>query len=511
MNFYWIKRASRIFFFLVFILAMRQAHTADLSFSPASGSFGTGATFNVNVMVASGGAPGVNAAEGTISFDRTILAVDRVSKDGSIFSLWPVEPSFSNSKGSVSFAGGSPSAYSGSVGRLISITFRALKTGTVTLSFPSASILAADGKGSEVLSQKGTATYTITEGTKTPQPPKEPKTQTPSPVPQPPSLSGKPPVPSVSSPSHPDENLWYQSKTVKFTWTVPPDVTAVSYAFDTARDTVPQKVYEPPAKDVEIKSDKDGEWYFHLQFKNSSGWGGIAHRRVLIDSTAPNPMNIVIQDGCTDIPAEPTLLFNTTDDTSEIMYYEIQIGDGDLFRIEPERVHSNPYKMPPQSSGRHPVVIKAVDAAGNITEATTEIIVPERTRVVSGLPWKTAIPAGAVLVLLNVALAGYIILQKKRRAVEIASFMSGVDTIRTRAGDVFQALKMEVRDQLETVDRKPGLSETEENAKEKIDDALKIGSDMLDKETADVKQKFAIKKSTGKKLPRIRIRFWKKS
>jgi hypothetical protein len=162
-------RAKAIFILLAFAWGLAggvAAHAAGatLSLSPASGSYSVGKTFTVNVLLSSGGGTGVNAADGKISFDPSALSVQSASKNNSVFNLWVADPSFSNTDGTVSFSGGGTGAYSGDSGTVISITFKALKSGSTDVKFLSASALAADGQGTNVLSGTTGATYTIGAG-----------------------------------------------------------------------------------------------------------------------------------------------------------------------------------------------------------------------------------------------------------------------------------------------------------------------------------------------------------
>src|ERR1700691_5073872 len=77
----------------------QSAGAASLFLSPASGSESVGSTFTVSVTLNSGGGVGVNAADGELSFDPTLLAVQSVSKDNSVFNLWTSNPTFSNTAG----------------------------------------------------------------------------------------------------------------------------------------------------------------------------------------------------------------------------------------------------------------------------------------------------------------------------------------------------------------------------------------------------------------------------
>ena len=76
------------------------AEAATLRLSPATGGYTAGSTFTVQVVINTEGA-GVNAAEGTLSFNPSELSVVSVSRGASIFNLWTQEPSFSNGAGTI--------------------------------------------------------------------------------------------------------------------------------------------------------------------------------------------------------------------------------------------------------------------------------------------------------------------------------------------------------------------------------------------------------------------------
>ena len=73
-----------------------HAQTASLYLTPSVGTFTVGNTFSIAVKVNTGGVA-INAAQGTLGFDTDKLAVERITKEGTIFSLWTHDPTFSNS------------------------------------------------------------------------------------------------------------------------------------------------------------------------------------------------------------------------------------------------------------------------------------------------------------------------------------------------------------------------------------------------------------------------------
>ena len=142
-------------FLLVFVsgfpLTARGA-SASLYLAPSAGTYTVGNTFSLEVKVNSGG-QAINAADATLVFDTDDLEIRSISKDGSVFSLWVQEPIFSNSLGTINFAGGKPSpGFTGAAGVIFTVTFRVKNAGTADLTFASGSVLADDGKGTNILS-----------------------------------------------------------------------------------------------------------------------------------------------------------------------------------------------------------------------------------------------------------------------------------------------------------------------------------------------------------------------
>jgi hypothetical protein len=156
---------------LPFFASAQTAGPASFSFSPSSGTYGVGQTLTVTVSANS--PDPFNSANATINFDKDLLSVTNVSKSSSAFSLWAVEPSSSASAGTVSFEGGNTTPLSGKKTILV-VTFKTLKEGKAALSFGSGSILAADGKGTDILGVKGDATFDISGSAPSESPPPPP-------------------------------------------------------------------------------------------------------------------------------------------------------------------------------------------------------------------------------------------------------------------------------------------------------------------------------------------------
>lgn len=92
----------------------------------------------------------INVADGSILFNPEILEVRELSAGGSIFSLWASNPSFSNSAGTISFVGGTPSGFQGD-GLILKAILRAKEAGEAKLSYKdNFALFLADGKGTRV-------------------------------------------------------------------------------------------------------------------------------------------------------------------------------------------------------------------------------------------------------------------------------------------------------------------------------------------------------------------------
>ena len=376
----WFSVGLALLFIVGLVMPVR-AQSASLYLSPSSGTYTVGSTFSVRVMVNSGGAA-INAAEGALTFNSNELEVMNISKSGSIFNLWVVEPSFSNSAGTISFAGGTIGSFTGTAGNIIAITLKAKSISASKVNFSTGSVLADDYKGTNVLASLSSGVYTIKPAEITPPaeeyvPPK-----------------GTPAVPTVSSPTHPDSNKWYSNNSPKFIWEVPSGITGVRLLVGRLPTVVPAVFYSEPITEKQLEDLADGVWYFHAQLRNKSGWGGVSHFKFQIDTQPPKPFKIEVKEGKPSTRPEvgtglwettnpqPTLVFETTDEMSGIDYYEIIIDGKASIKTE-----KSEYKIPFQDLGKHTIIVKAVDKAGNETLAMTEIeILPIEAPVITDYP-----------------------------------------------------------------------------------------------------------------------------
>jgi hypothetical protein len=162
----------QLFFLLtIFFLSAGVAHAADgsLFVSPEQNVYAVGESFSVKVFADTGGSA-ISAAEANLTFDPGVLAVEDISTEGSILGSWPTEPSFSNTVGTVQFAGWARDRYAGTDGLLITITFKALRNDAGAVRFVSGAMLAADSQGTNIITSMRSAAYTIQPSEEVPVP-----------------------------------------------------------------------------------------------------------------------------------------------------------------------------------------------------------------------------------------------------------------------------------------------------------------------------------------------------
>src|SRR3990167_7012091 len=272
-----------IFIFALFILAPLSAHAATLNFSPPSGSYNVGSTFSVNVTVESVG-QAMNAVSGVVSFPWDKLEVVSISKQGSILSLWPAEPSFSNSAGTVSFEG---------------------------------------------------IILTLTSAGETPLAPQAES-----------GASGN--ALGITSATHSDHTKWYVNNTPEFSWKLLEGTLEVRTLIGKSPASNPSVSYIPPISKKKVDELPDGTYYFALQVRTAAGWSVVSRYRVNIDTTPPKPFSITFPHGNSGFAPQPIVFFSAVDNESGISHYDIKIGDNEeLPKIAPDTV-SNPYLLTPQ-------------------------------------------------------------------------------------------------------------------------------------------------------------------
>ncbi len=343
------------------LLVPSLSFAASLSISPSSPTPQVGDTF-VEVVSVSSTDQSINAISGEVSFPADLVEVLSVSKENSVLTLWVEDPTFSNSGGTVRFSGVVPNpGYKGSSKRVVSVTFRAKKSGDAILKFISSSALANDGNATDVLTEATSATIHITTSVAVP-----PKQEI---QPSAPTINTSILAAHITSSTHPDQDSWYAKSKVELAWTNDASVSSVRLGYDKKKDGMPTVNYTPPISNKELTLG-DGIWYFHVQQKGANGWGATETYRFQIDTKAPMPFTVRFPKGATTTDPRPDVVFNATDELSGIEKYEVSIPGSNMLTVAASQVENEPYRMPRQDPGMGSITVTAYDKAGNSTTST---------------------------------------------------------------------------------------------------------------------------------------------
>ncbi|MBI2062586.1 MAG: hypothetical protein HYT64_02770 [Candidatus Yanofskybacteria bacterium] len=363
------KYKNLAFSIALFALLPAFSYAADFNIYPQAGTFGSKQEFEINLKIDSAGET-VNAAQAKLKFSPNIIEVKSISKDGSIFNFWLQEPKLSNTDGTIEFIGGTPSGFSGSSLQVLKIIFTAKGVGQSDISFVDASITAADGSGTNVLSKSNGANLVISSVSSVPKPESAP-ILTPAPIIRKPTqAAGLPATPEVSISLYPNSANWYNFVS-QFTpsWKLPSDISGLN----TALNTNPNFTV-PPVSEGLFESEtfpaitKDGIYYFHIRFQNNKGWGPTAHYRIAVDSQPPVPFKIDVKTGLASDDPSPKLSFNVADSLSGIDRYEVVINSG-----KPIVINNPEYSFLPSPPGQYTARVRAYDKAGNSVEDRIQI------------------------------------------------------------------------------------------------------------------------------------------
>ncbi|USN92151.1 MAG: hypothetical protein H6782_04735 [Candidatus Nomurabacteria bacterium] len=329
------------------------AEAASLSLSPTTGVYTANSTFTTKVIVNTEG-KSVNAAEGTLAFNPNELSVVSVNRSGSIFNLWVTEPTFSNSAGTISFSGGLPSGFSLQTGTIMNVTFRTKGAGTARVNFKNGSVLANDGRGTNILTTMNGGSFTIQAASTAPEPE----------VIEYVAPANTPQAPSVTSVTHPDTSAWYKNNVAELKWSTPRDVTGVRTLLNEVPTSVPTKVYDNVINNIKLTDLPEGESYFHVQFRNQDGWGKVTHYRLAVDTKSPTAIKISHLEEVDLSSPEQVLKVDVEDETTKVNRFMVKLDSDEAYEYI-DKSGSSTILLFGLEPGYHSVIIEAFDQAGN--------------------------------------------------------------------------------------------------------------------------------------------------
>lgn len=383
-----------------------MAHAASFNLVTNKETFVIGDSFTVDMRIESLDV-GVNAAQATLTFPRSVVQVTSVDKTSSVFNFWLQGPDYSNDAGTVSFIGGNQNGIAGADLEVLHVTFKVKGAGPITLMFSDGAVTASDGSGTNVLSAMNGLHLTsiTTQSAALIKPPQIVRLAVPTGV--------LPAKPSVTVSLYPDPTAWY-SHLSKFIvqWNLPKDVTDVATAID-RHPTFEPTVSEGLFNNKSFAPLSDGVWYLHVRFKNSIGWGPTVHYRIGIDSVPPLGFTVASPDAPSTANVAPSISFATEDQPSGVSVYKVLV-DGTLATT----TVATSYTIPPQAPGSHDIVVQAYDQAGNMTESRLPINILEAPIItIAGIRITQFLFYITIIIFLTVGLllGRYLDLQERRR------------------------------------------------------------------------------------------------
>ncbi len=141
--------------------AQAQEQGAKVWISPSNETHNVDEVFTLSLYVTSLHRS-LNVIEGELQFSNKNIELVRVSKEGSIFSFWVGEPFYSNETGIITFRGGLQSpGFVGAQGKILDVSFKAIAKGPANINWTGGSVLANDGKATDILTGKEDSSITI--------------------------------------------------------------------------------------------------------------------------------------------------------------------------------------------------------------------------------------------------------------------------------------------------------------------------------------------------------------
>jgi hypothetical protein len=319
-------------------------YNSTLSLSPDFGIFDKTSEQHIAIKVNTG-AESINAAAIHLRYDPAQLKIIDISTinsfcDQSLF----LEKSSDNENGTVtiSCAVANP-GFSGTDGTVADLVIQALKEGPISLTFDdNTAVLANDGLGTDVLRLATGAHYTAINR-----------------------INGA----KIFSPTHPNNERWYNKPDVTFVWNMLPDA---FYLYGLDQDPTGSKTTwaTTTATTLTTHVPHDGTYYFHLKPIQSNEAKAILTYKVNIDTEPPEKPTITSSSLEVHRGDIIRLNFSASDSLSGLQKTSyMKIGNNLFLPTKP------PLFIPAQEPGILSITIRAFDLAGNYSDATTEIVV----------------------------------------------------------------------------------------------------------------------------------------
>ena len=327
--------SSRLLIIALVLLPLGQSAIASGSavfmLVPVGQPVEVGKPFTVNLNI-NPATHAVDTARASLSFSAELLTANSFGLSGKLTSTSP-GGGINNSAGTISGGGFTVSnPIVGTSGSFARVTFTPKAVGEATVRVMGDSKLIDNGE--EVGNPSGFNQIKIKI---------IPSTTSPSEILQ------------LTSPTHPNQDKWYQANAAEFRW-AQVGTGQYTWEIDQSPTTVPTRPITDRIK--QIRGIRNGVWYFHLGalLAGNNNPPVVAHYRVQVDNLKPNSVEPYLD--VSDI-SDPFLKFATTDYHSGMAGYDLQINQRQFANAV------SPYKLSDLNVGRNFVMVTASDIAGN--------------------------------------------------------------------------------------------------------------------------------------------------
>ena len=342
--------------FIVNYAFLNSAKAATFYFEQSPVSVSTGQVFTVQVYVDTQ-SESINLAEGTIHFPADSLSVISVDNSNSDFGLWPEDPAFSNTDGTITFSGGAVNpGYNGDSGKVFKFKAKAKKSGNTLMSFSDVSIRANDGLGTNVVDMSGgggsggaqsiasasvattTSTLPNLENNVLPQTATTTNTNlfagaiNVSPFvksinlntsnKKSSTLSSKTGIdldsPILVSDTQPDQGVWYRNNDVSISWVAQAGVLGIQGSLGAIPGDKPTGKSKK-INGVKFSAVKNGVTYFNARYIYPSGWSPVSTYAIHIDNQEPESLTATKQDNNGNLK----ILLKASDSLSGVDHFSV--------------------------------------------------------------------------------------------------------------------------------------------------------------------------------------------
>lgn len=327
-------------FILAAVLAPKIGKASVLYTVSANQTVEEGQTFEVDWLLNTSG-QSINTIDLKLKFSKDTLEVVDASPGNSLLNLWINPPKFDNLAGTLRLTGGITHGISGDKVPIFRSVFRAK----------------APGRGEIVMENDSSNLKNDGQGT--------PETLTFTALSFPIVASGGLPL-SISSETHPDQNVWYHTRDLELRLQLKPDE-VYSYSFSANPDMYPENRQMEIGERLEYQDLPDGIYYFKVNSKIAdNAWQEAGIYRIQIDATSPEQFKPVMGSDPANPDAGQFLSFSTLDKTSGISHYETRMGWSSGWK----RTES-PLPLTRLFAGDR-ISVRAYDKAGNFTETAID-------------------------------------------------------------------------------------------------------------------------------------------